>query len=442
MENWRLWKTRYEDFATLSQLSNQPMTYQMAMLRRCLGDAALKVVQTLTYDKDEDKDDVTTVMMKLEKFCLGEANETYERYSFNKRERKPDEDIDSFIVAIKELADRCSFCTCMKDSLIRDRIVMGVNDESITCKLLKIRDLTLKQCVDICRTVVVNKDRLREVNSDNVFKVNERSFKCTFCGNIHPKGKTKCPAWGKTCSKCKKLNHFARQCRTVTTNAIEEIDPDNDLVIAQLNTATSRRSVHATLIVGGKPVKFQLDTGSSINLLPCTAVNSMLLEHRNTPSANIGASPAQRLFGRRTRTLVPMKSSLLDPKSLNSEDVKKKLTKRMMIQKKYYDQGCRNLTPLSIGDYVWVQPTDENSQWRSGVVTKRTGRRSYEVEIGNKVIRRNRRYLRKAITPTADKYDNPAVDTDRRTRSGKLFRVTCEGAPQKRKDVMKSDWLA
>ena len=64
MENWRLWKTRYEDFATLSQLSNQPMTYQMAMLHRCLGDAALKVVQTLTYDKDEDKDDVTTVMTK------------------------------------------------------------------------------------------------------------------------------------------------------------------------------------------------------------------------------------------------------------------------------------------------------------------------------------------------------------------------------------------
>ena len=89
-----------------------------------------------------------------------------------------------------------------------------------------------------------------------------------------------------------------------------------------------------------------------------------------------------------------------------------------------------------------MQPTDENSQWRSEVVTKRTGRRSYEVEIGNKVIRKNRRYLRKTITPTADKYDNPAVDTDRRTRSGKLFRVKCEGGPQKRKDVMKSDWLA
>ena len=38
--------------------------------------------------------------------------------------------------------------------------------------------------------------------------------KCFGCGKaFHAKGRTSCPAWGKTCSKCKKPNHFTSVCR-------------------------------------------------------------------------------------------------------------------------------------------------------------------------------------------------------------------------------------
>ena len=36
-----------------------------------------------------------------------------------------------------------------------------------------------------------------------------------------------------------------------------------------------------------------------------------LLDHRNTPLAATGMSPCQRLFGRRTKTLLPLSESLL-----------------------------------------------------------------------------------------------------------------------------------
>ena len=39
-----------------------------------------------------------------------------------------------------------------------------------------------------------------------------------------------------------------------------------------------------------------------------------LLEWRNTPSEGLQSSPAQRMFGRRTRTLIPTTSELLKPK--------------------------------------------------------------------------------------------------------------------------------
>ena len=45
-----------------------------------------------------------------------------------------------------------------------------------------------------------------------------------------------------------------------------------------------------------------------------TDVYLSLLDWRNTPSEGISSSPAQRMFGRRTRTLLPTTSSLLKPK--------------------------------------------------------------------------------------------------------------------------------
>jgi len=46
-----------------------------------------------------------------------------------------------------------------------------------------------------------------------------RPKNCSGCGNqIHPKGRSTCPAWNKTCRKCGKPNHFATVCRSPSKN--------------------------------------------------------------------------------------------------------------------------------------------------------------------------------------------------------------------------------
>ena len=45
----------------------------------------------------------------------------------------------------------------------------------------------------------------------------------TVAGNMHKR--ELCPAFGKTCSKCHKLNHFAKKCRSgKEVKAVEEND--------------------------------------------------------------------------------------------------------------------------------------------------------------------------------------------------------------------------
>ena len=115
------------------------------MVKHTIGDEALKVIKRFSYNEGEDSDNWRVVMAKMEKNCIREVNEIYERYCFNKRDKLSTESVDCFVADLKTLAKTCNFCECLRDSLIRDRIVLGIKYEQTTKKLLRIRDLTLNR---------------------------------------------------------------------------------------------------------------------------------------------------------------------------------------------------------------------------------------------------------------------------------------------------------
>ena len=123
-----------------------------------------------------------------------------------------------------------------------------------------------------------------------------------------------------------------------------------------------------------------------------------LLEWRNTPSEGLQSSPAQRMFGRQTRTLIPTTTELLKPKIV--EDVRGKLFKRKQLQAKYYNISAKELPPLNNGEVVRVKPTDRSGRWYKARVEKQVDVRSYDVRNEDgRVFRRNRKHLRSSKVP-------------------------------------------
>ncbi|XP_022810492.1 uncharacterized protein LOC111347518 [Stylophora pistillata] len=123
-----------------------------------------------------------------------------------------------------------------------------------------------------------------------------------------------------------------------------------------------------------------------------------LLEWKNTPSEGLQSSPAQRVFGRRTRTLIPTTSQLLKPKIV--EEVLDKLFRRKHLQEKYYNIRAKELPPLNSGEAVPVKPTDKSDQWYKARVEKQVDVRSYDVRTEDgRLFRRNRRQLRSSKEP-------------------------------------------
>ena len=62
----------------------------------------------------------------------------------------PGEPVDAFIQDLYRLADNCQYGE-LKESLIRDRIVVGVLDDKLSDILQSKADLTLDKAIQLCR---------------------------------------------------------------------------------------------------------------------------------------------------------------------------------------------------------------------------------------------------------------------------------------------------
>ena len=164
---------------------------------------------------EENRRKLAAIIKELDNYAVGETNETYERYIFNSREEKEGESIDRYEAELRTLAQSCNFCACLQDSLIRDRIVLGIRDRETRKRLLRQNKLTLTKCIDIVKSDEVSKTQIQSMDQaskqDDVHEVkfthkqkqrdmkpenkkhlnNRRNEKpCDRCGGKHRPGKT------------------------------------------------------------------------------------------------------------------------------------------------------------------------------------------------------------------------------------------------------------
>ena len=192
--------------------------------------------------------DIATVLKQMEHLIIGDLNETYERYVFNSRKQREDETIDTFVTELSTLAKSHGFCDCMADSVLRDRIVMGVKCVETRKKLISTKKLRLSMVIDICRAAEATARQMESLSQNaevHAFRQKNPKTKpprrprpghyseassmkeCKFCGTMHEMVKSKCPAYSRSC-KCHGQNHFTMKCpkETKPVHIVQEADLD------------------------------------------------------------------------------------------------------------------------------------------------------------------------------------------------------------------------
>ena len=127
-----------------------------------------------------------------------------------------------------------------------------------------------------------------------------------------------------------------------------------------------------------------------------------ILEQRNTP--NELASPNEKLISRRTRTVIPVKSELLEPHVISTSSIIQASVKKKRQNKRYHDKNAKPLPPLVVGDSICAKIRPQLSPlWTQGSVVRSESDRSYIVKADGREYMRNRWHIRKTREMTTPK---------------------------------------
>ena len=99
---------------------------------------------------DADKATFPTLKTAFDTYFQVRYNTVYERAYFNKRVQHPGETAEEFIVAVHSMADRCEFGD-FRDTLVRNRLVVGIRNVALSEKLQLNAALTLADAVNQIR---------------------------------------------------------------------------------------------------------------------------------------------------------------------------------------------------------------------------------------------------------------------------------------------------
>jgi len=124
-----------------------------------------------------------------------------------------------------------------------------------------------------------------------------------------------------------------------------------------------------------------------------------LLMYHNTPQQHHGTSPVQRLFSRRTRTILPTKQDLLQPKVVPAKEVIASDIVRKETQTQQYNKHAHDLPALQSGERIMLQPV-RGDRWTPATVLKPIRPRTYRVKTDDgAILVRNRKFLKHSNTP-------------------------------------------
>ena len=342
-DEWLKWKRRFAQFLSASGLDKEEETRQVSTLLYCLGDEAHDVLSS-TKITDEDRKTYSKVMEKFDAYFDVRKNVIFERARFNKRNQLEGETAEEYVTALYGLIESCEYGT-MKDELLRDRLVVGIRDSTVSQKLQMNAKLTLEEAKKEIRQREAVREQSKQLQAtdggchNSMGEVRrprpqrsrggatfhsrpkprdrdrpDHKNKCTRCGQPKHTPGVKCPAKAANCNKCKRRGHYSSQCfsKTVASATREGEAHSQDAAFLGPVETENQSTWTSTLRMAGEDIQFKLDTGAEVTAVSEATYRKLrrvYLQKANRPLLGPAGQPL-KVLGQFTKKVTHKKSKI------------------------------------------------------------------------------------------------------------------------------------
>ncbi|GBO11593.1 hypothetical protein AVEN_7086-1 [Araneus ventricosus] len=173
-ENWRKFKQQFTIYMKASGHDKKDSDVKVAIFLNAVGEEAIELFNTFDL-QEEDRNDYNKVLTEFENHITPKTNVVVQRFIFNSRMQDIDESFDAFYTDLRKLVKSCEFEN-QADSVVRDRIVLGIADSGLQERLQREGNLTLARAAEICRAAELSKKQAQTVQTKSVDALQKKKF--------------------------------------------------------------------------------------------------------------------------------------------------------------------------------------------------------------------------------------------------------------------------
>ena len=243
---WKSWRRKIELPMDYFEITD-PKDKRMCLLVHS-GEHILSIDKNSPEIDDKDLDEYAVLIEKIEKIYIPKKSRLHARYRFNNARREAGQTIAQYEIELRRLAKDCEFHG-YDDEMILDRSLS-------TCELEKLQDEALTKDWDLKTFVKQDIEaQTEDMKSEIKNEASSEYIRATYTGKLHAKSSKQkifsfkntknskwkntwvtetpaerqkkcqrclydqshetCPAIGKQCNLCGKLNHFSPEIRDI-----------------------------------------------------------------------------------------------------------------------------------------------------------------------------------------------------------------------------------
>lgn len=302
---WNKWIKRLEILLRAMDITNsdEDRDQKKALLLHYMGAECYEIYETMEKSTDTFND----IKKSLTDYFVPKSNTEYEKYVFRNSKQQDGESLDQFCTRLKKLAVTCEFPVGTSDGEVKSQLIQGCKSSDLRRKALS-ESMTLSTLLEKGKSMELSSlhasametsppaqlNKVSHTNQRKPYSKNRKS--CYNCGGHFPH-RGPCPAKDKICYNCRRYGHLSKFCRSPkraehdSRNApsnqpskqrrkIHNMDDDtvdqygdenpSSVKIGKLgvNKLSSTKPIWVYPSINGRKVKFELDTGCALSIMP------------------------------------------------------------------------------------------------------------------------------------------------------------------------------
>ena len=165
---WKIWTKQFSFYLTATESDSKSDKTKTCILLSCIGSKGREIYETFDFDTNDENDcwKLDSVLKKIDLYCNPKKNTTILRHKFFTHKQSEGQQFLEFVTELKPLSDKCEFATLL-DSLIKDMVICGINDNKLRERMLRETDLTMDKAIKLGQAAEETKKHVKQFKNNS-----------------------------------------------------------------------------------------------------------------------------------------------------------------------------------------------------------------------------------------------------------------------------------